>query len=226
MSKLYIEDEVIKLKRNKFITLNLEIYYILSTNNEYREHINDWSFVCDSRIIKYYLYLFYKRKVVLNQGHTLIHKFINSGMNKFLFLGSENENLLLSSLNVKNQYSNINLIIDFDPLTIFEENNSSKIALDLNSKFDFNSYDVIFVALGAPKQDFLISNIKTNSLIFGCGGTFEFLSNKVSYPPKIIQFVGLTFAWRLCNDFTMSRLNKIIRTFKGAFYLIINRDIR
>ncbi len=226
MSKLYIEDEVKKLRNNKFITLNLEIYYMLSTNNEYREYINDWSFLCDSRIIKYYLYLFYNRKVVLNQGHRLIHKFINSGMNNFLFLGSEKENLLLSSFNVKNQYSNIYINIDFDPLTTFDENNSLNIALDLNSKFDFNSYDAIFVALGAPKQDLLISNIKTNSLIFGCGGTFEFLSNKVSYPPKIIEFVGLTFAWRLYNDFSMSRLNKIIRTFKGALYLIIKRDIR
>lgn len=224
MRKFYIEDEVKELKSNKFITLNLEIYYLLTTNNEYRECIKDWSFVCDSRIIQYYLYLLYNRKVVLNQGHRLIHKFIIGGMNKFLFLGSEEENLSLSTLNINKQYTNIN--IDTDPLTTFHENNSSDIALDLNSKFDFNRYDAIFVALGAPKQDLLISNIVTTSLIFGCGGTFEFLSNKVPYPPKIIEFFGLTFAWRLYNDFSISRLNKIIRTFKGALYLIIKRDIR
>lgn len=224
MSKFYIENEVKELKNNKFITLNLEIYYLLTTNKEYRECIKEWSFVCDSRIIQYYLYLIFNRKVVLNQGHRLIHKFIIGGMNKFLFLGSEKENLLLSSQNINKQYTNIK--IDIDPLTTFDEKNSFDIALDLNSKFDFNRYDAIFVALGAPKQDILISNIVTNSLIFGCGGTFEFLSNKVPYPPKIIEFVGLTFAWRLYNDFSISRVNKIIRTFKGALYLIIKRDIR
>lgn len=224
MSKFYIENEVKELKNNKFITLNLEIYYLLTTNKEYLECIKDWSFVCDSRIIQYYLYLIFNRKVVLNQGHRLIHKFIIGGMNKFLFLGSEEENLSLSSQNIYKQYTNIK--IDTDPLTTFDKKNSLDIALDLNSKFDFNRYDAIFVALGAPKQDFLISGIETNSLIFGCGGTFEFLSNKVPYPPKIIEFVGLTFAWRLYNDFSISRLNKIIRTFKGAIYLIIKRDIR
>jgi exopolysaccharide biosynthesis WecB/TagA/CpsF family protein len=224
MSGFYIEDEVKELRNNRFITLNLEIYYLLSTNKEYLERTKDWSFVCDSRIIQYYLYLVYNRKVVINQGHRLIHKFIAGGMNKFLFLGSIEENLSLSSQNIRKQYSNIK--IDTDPLTLFDIKNLLDFEVDLNSKYDFNNYDAIFVALGAPKQDFFISGIETNSLIFGCGGTFEFLSNKVPYPPKIIEFIGLTFVWRLYSDFSISRLKKIIRSFKGAVYLIIRRDIR
>ena len=224
MNGIYIEDEVKELKNNRFITLNLEIYYLLSTNEEYLERTKDWSFVCDSRIIQYYLYLVYNRKVVINQGHRLIHKFISGGMNKFLFLGSIEENLSLSSQNIHNQYTDVK--IDTDPLTLFDFKNPLDFELDLNSKYDFDKYDAIFVALGAPKQDFFISGIETNSLIFGCGGTFEFLSNKVPYPPKIIEFIGLTFVWRLYSDFSISRLKKIIRSFKGLIYLIIKRNIR
>ncbi len=224
MTGFHIEDEVKELKNNRFITLNLEIYYLLSTNKEYRELTKDWSYVCDSRIIQYYLYVVYNRTVVMNQGHRLIHKFITGGMNNFLFLGSSEENLSLSSQNINKQY--IGIKIDIDPLTLFDVIDPLHFELDFISKNELNKYDAIFVALGAPKQDFFISGIGTNSLIFGCGGTFEFLSNKVPYPPKIIEFIGLTFVWRLYSDFSISRLKKIIRSFKGLIYLIIKRDIR
>jgi exopolysaccharide biosynthesis WecB/TagA/CpsF family protein len=223
MSFIIIEDDIINLKNNKFVTLNLEIYLLLIKNKSYCDSLKEWSYVCDSRIIQYYLYFFYNRNVVLNQGHRLIHTFIEKGMNHFLFLGSTLENLKLAKTNVQKQYEN--LIIDIDPLIAFENSQSLDIALDLRTKYDFDKYDAIFVALGAPKQDLLIANINCKSLIFGCGGTFEFLSNKASYPPYIIEVLGLTFLWRLLEDFTISRIKKILRTFKGAFCLLLRRDI-
>lgn len=223
MSFIIIEDEITNLKNNKFITLNLEIYFLLIKNKSYRDSVKDWSYVCDSRLIKYYLYVFYKRDVVLNQGHRLIHTFVKKGMNNFIFFGSTLENLKLSRINIQKEYDNIE--IDIDPLISFENSQSSDVAVDLSGKYVFDKYDAVFIALGAPKQDFLISNIDSKSLIFGCGGTFEFLSNKVSYPPSIIEVLGLTFLWRLFEDFTVNRMKKISRTFKGAFYLLLRRDI-
>lgn len=220
---MYIEDNINQLKSNKFITLNLEIYYLIKSNKDYSNLVEDWSFVCDSIIIKYYLKFFKRRNVTLNQGHRLIYKMIESKMFNFLFLGSCIENLQLSEIKLKSKNSNIN--VEKDDLGHLTVANLDQTAKGIQASYDLNHFDAIFVALGAPKQDFFISRLNTRALIFGCGGTFEFLSGKVSYPPKAIECLGLTFCWRLFSDFSMSRLKKIVRTFRGGLRLIFDQDI-
>jgi exopolysaccharide biosynthesis WecB/TagA/CpsF family protein len=218
-----IEEDLNNLKNNKFITLNLEIYYLIKSNKTYSEMIGDWSFVCDSKLIQYYLRLFNRRKITLLQGHRIIYSMIPLGFSKFLFLGSSIENLHLSKTKLLEKFPFLN--IECNDLGLLKKDNIGKTCSVIEDSYMLEDFHAIFVGLGAPKQDEFISKISTKCLIFGCGGSFEFLSGKVSYPPKIFEFLGLTFLWRLIGDFTLRRLIKISYTFKGAFLLLKNRDI-
>lgn len=57
--------------------------------------------------------------------------------------------------------------------------------------------------------------------IIGCGGTFEFVSGKISRAPKWIQNCGFEGLYRLFQEFGMMRIKRILYSFK--FYKYIKR---
>lgn len=63
--------------------------------------------------------------------------------------------------------------------------------------------DVVLVAYGMPKQDFwAVRNLhKTGAAVaIGVGGTFDFLSGKVPWAPKIMRDIGLEWVYRLYQE--------------------------
>jgi len=63
--------------------------------------------------------------------------------------------------------------------------------------------DVLFVALGAPKQEYWIGkNIeKLNArVIMAVGGSLDYYTGVVKLPPAIMATFGLEWAWRLFNE--------------------------
>lgn len=65
------------------------------------------------------------------------------------------------------------------------------------------SCDLLFVALGSPKQEFWVSEnlskIDTRIAI-GVGGSFDFISGKVRRAPKLIRDLGLEWLFRLVRQ--------------------------
>lgn len=59
---------------------------------------------------------------------------------------------------------------------------------------------VVFVALGSPDQDFWITQhrqlISKAKIAVGVGGTFDYISGKISRAPKIFRSLGLEWLWR------------------------------
>lgn len=85
--------------------------------------------------------------------------------------------------------------------------------------------DVIFVGFGAPKQEFFIEDhyeefkkIGVKYLI-GCGGTFEFLSGNIKRAPKWVSRIGLESFYRLYQEMTVTRVMRILVSFKFIKYL-------
>ncbi|MEA2113189.1 MAG: WecB/TagA/CpsF family glycosyltransferase [Patescibacteria group bacterium] len=60
---------------------------------------------------------------------------------------------------------------------------------------------ILFVALGAPKQEkWIARNLRKNpsiNLAIGVGGAFDFISGRVKRAPKFLRLVGMEWAWRL-----------------------------
>lgn len=79
-----------------------------------------------------------------------------------------------------------------------------------------NRIKLVFVGLGAPKQEFFIkaishqlsairqsesSNLKADSLIFmSVGGAFDILAGKLSRAPQIVRQLNLEWLWRLGRE--------------------------
>lgn len=90
----------------------------------------------------------------------------------------------------------------------------SKIRLQSGTKPNFNSsasgqapsinnIDILFVAFGAPKQEFWISENLQNlpvKIAIGVGGAFDYISGKVERAPGFIQNIGFEWLYRLLHE--------------------------
>lgn len=63
--------------------------------------------------------------------------------------------------------------------------------------------DVLFVALGAPKQELWIDKYRDRlnvPVVIGVGGSFDVIAGKVARAPKIFQRLGMEWLWRLLKE--------------------------
>lgn len=82
------------------------------------------------------------------------------------------------------------------------------------------SPDVLFVALGAPKQEkWIINNLDLKAKIFmGVGGSLDYFVGKTVLPPEFISRLGLEWIWRLC--FQPKRIFRIFNAVVTFPYLV------
>ncbi len=67
-----------------------------------------------------------------------------------------------------------------------------------------NQPSILFVALGAPKQEKWINAnlalIPQARLAMGVGGSFDYLSGQIKRAPKLLRRIGLEWFWRLALE--------------------------
>lgn len=83
----------------------------------------------------------------------------------------------------------------------------------------------IFVAFGAPKQEFWIDD-EMNWLAkhgvevcVGCGGSLDFLSGKIQRAPRWVQRSGLEGVYRTLSEPKLFRLKRLLRSFLIFLYI-------
>lgn len=83
--------------------------------------------------------------------------------------------------------------------------------------------DVVFVAMGSPKQEYLMQEIQKrhNAIFQGLGGSFDVYTGNVKRAPKWWIDHNLEFAYRLLKE--PKRITRQIYLFKFAWWLIINK---
>ena len=83
----------------------------------------------------------------------------------------------------------------FRPLSMEEDEQVVKMINDANP-------DIVWVGLGAPKQEIWMSEHKgrVNAILIGVGAAFDFHTGKVARAPKWAQKIGLEWAHRLLSE--------------------------
>lgn len=77
----------------------------------------------------------------------------------------------------------------------------------------------IFVALGAPKQEFWIDDERSwlanqgVEMCVGCGGSLDFLSGKIRRAPSWVQHAGLEGVYRTLSEPKLFRFKRLLRSF-------------
>ncbi|SMO87532.1 WecB/TagA/CpsF family glycosyltransferase [Fodinibius sediminis] len=83
--------------------------------------------------------------------------------------------------------------------------------------------DVVFVAMGSPKQEFLMQRMqqKHKALYMGLGGSFDIYSGEKERAPKLMRKMGLEWSYRLFKEPKRIFRQTSLMTF--AYMLLTNK---
>lgn len=112
-------------------------------------------------------------------------------------LGAKEEVVQKAAQNLRNEHENLN--ITYIRNGYFNEDEENIIKEELKAI----SPKVLFVALGAPKQELLIAKLKKElpeTVFIGVGGSFDVWSGMVKRAPEIYQKLGLEWLYRTVKE--------------------------
>ena len=120
---------------------------------------------------------------------------------KVFLLGGRPNAALKSAKNLKKKYSGLQIAGIYSPPFGFEKDkteNDTIIKMIVRSK-----PDILFIGLGAPKQEkWIYAHYKELNIpvSIGVGGTFDFVAGIVKRAPKWMQEVGLEWFFRFLQE--------------------------
>lgn len=114
----------------------------------------------------------------------------------FYFIGGSNEVIEKTIVMLRIDYPNINICGYRDGY--FKEEDTDCILQDIVEK----KPDIVFVALGSPKQEFLMDVFlkEHKALYMGLGGSFDVYAGVKKRAPKIFIKLGLEWFYRLLKE--------------------------
>ncbi len=102
---------------------------------------------------------------------------------------------------LKRQYLNLNVVGAEEGMLNYKVDGNLD---ELTSRIKTAQPHILFVAMGSPKQDFLIKQIlpqlSSVRVAMGVGGAFDFISGKTKRAPIIYQDLGIEWLFRLFNQ--------------------------
>jgi N-acetylglucosaminyldiphosphoundecaprenol N-acetyl-beta-D-mannosaminyltransferase len=161
-------------------------------NDEYKQIVKNASFnTCDGSVLAFIKNLKSdnKEKLYSYNGPEIFENYINKTQIKQLLIGPNDEdfNLLKSKINPSNHL--FNLALPFKPV---DEFNYRLIADKINNI----KPDLVWVLLGAPKQEYFISKIfplVNKGLFLGTGAALDFYFKRIHN--RSFSIFGLRFIW-------------------------------
>lgn len=123
-------------------------------------------------------------------------KICNEQSLKIYFVGSTDENILLAINNILKKYPNIQ--ISGHDNGYFGDN-----SYDVFQRIKQSNTDVLFVAMGSPRQDIFINkyiDMLECKLFMGVGGSFDLYAGKLNRAPKVMINLGLEWLYRVLRE--------------------------
>lgn len=135
-------------------------------------------------------------------------------------LGAKEEILQGASDNLLKEFSKLNIV--YKRNGYFKPEDEENIVNELKA----HSPKLVLVALGVPKQEIFIKNIKSdfeNTMFVGVGGSFDVWSGKVKRAPLFFRKIGCEWLWRLIKE--PSRFNRMFPTLPLFLFKVIMEKI-
>lgn len=120
---------------------------------------------------------------------------------RLFFLGASDGIAAEAARRLRERYPMIRIVGCYSPSYGFESNELENVHI-VNILREA-APDILFVGVGAPKQEKWIYKYYQSYRIpisIGVGATFDFLSGNVKRAPRLLQRVGLEWFWRLCQE--------------------------
>lgn len=190
-------DYIVKT-RGQVVTINPEMIECADNDNNFKNIINNAEMVVPDGIgVQLGLKILghnVERIAGIDLGKALIKRacYLNKSV---ALIGAKPEIIENAVNNLKKELPNLNIVYYHDGY--FE--NNEKIANELK---EINP-DFIFAALGSPKQEFFINDLKSvlpNAVMIGLGGSFDVWSGNVKRAPAIYQKLGIEWLYRTISE--------------------------
>lgn len=189
----------------QIVTLNIDFLRIANIDKEFKEICkNSYIVVPDGIGIILLLKLKYKIDISRITGNDILNIILNLSTSKKLkiaLLGSSNSTLL----NIKNKIKINNLNVEvtnlISPPLNFEEN--EKLNREVIEQLSKSKPDILFVALGCPRQEKWIDKHKNDigfNIGIGIGAALDFFAGSKKRSPHLLQKFGMEWLWRLISE--------------------------
>ena len=195
---------ILKVKKKSYICISAVHGSVESIfNKKYRlAHDNALIATADGKPIYWALKLLGNKNVNHLPGYLVtdeICKIANHYNYNIGIYGSTNDGLKKFFNNFKKKYKKINFTYLFSPPF---RNLSSEEIKNIQKKINKSNINILFVALGAPKQEiWMYDNYKKiNCLSVGIGAAVDFISGNKNMAPKFMEHLGLAWLFRLISE--------------------------
>lgn len=202
------EESLLRFKKSKFIvTPNIDHLYNLNKNTEFFQAYQEADLVlCDSKILAAISPFFFKSRLIQIAGSDYfpaVCRYYNADPDiKIFLLGGT------TPLHAKNAFANMKKkynapVIDYysPPFGFEKEESELEIIVE---KILASQANVIAVGLGSPKQELVISKLRTsvlrNCTFVAIGATIDFESGFTKRSPRFITKVGLEWFFRFAME--------------------------
>lgn len=197
-------------------------------NPEYWRIVYDSMFaICDSGWVPLYLRLLYGIRREQYCGAQIFQDIVSSEQYRMAFLGTDDVTLQalrekISSWNPQVQ----DMLFMALPYREVDEFDYLAIAEKLNQK----QIDIIWVALGAPKQEQFMNRLRPflkQGVMLGIGAVFNFYSGRLKRAPQWLVSLKLEFAYRILTEpgKQIARCKGIVKTLPLIFRIEKDRKL-
>ena len=214
-------DELIKyVDNNKAMLIAVNAEKILHANDQTREIINNNIGYCDGIFTVQALKQKGANNVVKIPGCELWLDIVKHFENtkSFYLVGAKQEVIEAAVSKLKTEYPNINLV-GYRNGYIKNDEDRTALINDIAQK----KPDVVFVAMGSPKQELLMGEMQQRhkAIYQGLGGSFDVYTGNVKRAPKWWVDHKLEFAYRLFKE--PSRIKRQLPLLKMAMRLLLHK---
>ncbi len=204
---------------HRVVTPNAEIAYLAKSDDKLREIINTSDVSVADGIGVVYASKIYrtpvKQKVAgVELGEEILARASKSGRGVF-FLGGKPGVAELAARRISDKYPGINFVGMHDG---YFKDDSEVISL-----INESGADILFVCLGAPKQEFWMADNKDKlnvRLMLGLGGALDSYAGTVKRAPEIWIKLGLEWLYRLIKE--PKRAGRMLALPKYMFAVIVD----
>lgn len=215
------ENELLAYVENfKGILIAVNAEKILNMTDELREIINTNIGYCDGSAIVLAAKQMGVKKCCRIAGCDLWLRIIEQYKEKksFYLIGSKTETISATVEKLKREYPGIR-IVGYRNGYFADEAEQTALIDDIAEK----KPDVVFVAMGSPRQEFFMREMlkRHTALYQGLGGSFDVYSGNVKRAPKWWIDHNIEFIYRLWQQ--PKRFNREIKKVRFAYWLAIHK---
>jgi N-acetylglucosaminyldiphosphoundecaprenol N-acetyl-beta-D-mannosaminyltransferase len=201
-------------KKRQVVTANSEMLYLAYKDKEFKNILQNADMVTPDGVGSVWaaktLDTAVKERVA---GYDLLRKILEVSRAKVFLLGAKDEVVKSAARKIGKQYQEIDVVGYKDGYFVDDE----LVIKEINSL----EPDIIFVALGCPRQEIWISknleklNVK---VAMGVGGSFDVIAGIVKRAPIIWQKLGVEWLYRLIKQ--PSRFTRMLALPKFVYIVL------